>query len=115
MPCLKSCIKKLRYNPYRDLLAGWLLVQYAMICIIGGSPDCLIMVWAIIFKKPLQETAEKETTMEDGIITSEFKQPKPLNPEVKDYELLPEEEKRDLEKLVMKIIKWTNRVNNPRS
>ena len=73
------------------------------------------MVWAIIFKKPLQETAEKETTMEDGIITSEFKQPKPLNPEVKDYELLPEEEKRDLEKLVMKIIKWTNRVNNPRS
>ncbi len=48
-------------------------------------------------------------------IISEYKQPKPLNPEVKDYELLPEEERRYLEKLKEDIIKWANTVRKQSS
>ena len=35
-----------------------------------------------------------------------YKQPEPINPEVKDYENLPEEEKRDLERLENEIKNW---------
>lgn len=39
-----------------------------------------------------------------------YKQPEPINPEVKDYENLPEEEKKELEKLVNDIKKWARTI-----
>jgi len=45
-----------------------------------------------------------------SMVIQEFKQPKPLNPNVKDYELLSEKERRELETLSQEIREWAANV-----
>ena len=53
----------------------------------------------------------KEAIDEGGnMVIQEFKQPKPLNPNIKDYELLSEKEKRELETLSQEIREWAANV-----
>ena len=53
-----------------------------------------------------------EESYQDDIaeVILNYKQPEPINPEVKDYELLPEKEKRALENLEDEIKRWARTI-----
>ena len=65
---------------------------------------------------PLNEINNMEESYQDDIAEDilNFKQPKPINPEVKDIELLPQKEREELELLEKEIVEFLNSRNKLR-